>query len=144
MLDFKNGIEIIKGCNLRISFDTTMEDVFQAAKEYIIQTDVVNSGYTHVTLLCDMGLNYEEKNPVTFISYAKEKIVEIMVWPNQIDVRYPEGRIELAKACRAWLRSNGQNVDRQVYEWGRVGFVDGEELNFGAGIRFHFLCNRTN
>jgi hypothetical protein len=41
------------------------------------------------------------------------------------------------------LNANGQNVDHQDYEWGRVDFVDGEEPRVGAGIRIRFNKERS-
>ena len=139
MIDFKKGIKIIKGCDLTISTSTTMADIKNIASDHIISYWDVGTGYTWVTLPCDTGLNYEDKNRIAICCHPFDDTIERIQITSFIK-SFPkeEDRKRIVRNCRRWLLQNDQKLDDQIYDWGLVSLLDDMDFRVFVGITIMF------
>jgi hypothetical protein len=142
MINFRRGVHIIKGCNLKIAHGTTMAEVEQKAAAYILESSVIN-GYKHVKLICNTGLNFESENYLWLCSHGDGEIFSIQIHSIQHNILKPEERAKIAVNCRKWLLKHGQISLNAIYNWGRIGYVEDIDWHYFVGIGITFRCSET-
>lgn len=134
MIDFQKGVRVIKGCDLILSTKTTMAEVFQLASEHIKRVYEVETGYKHVCLFCNEGLNFEQETNLWLCSYGDGPLISIEVRSTQYDARKENDRKQIALHSLSWLKSHGQITKWQFYDWGLVSFIEYDDRSMFAGI----------
>ena len=134
MLDLKKGVRVIKGCNLILSTQTTMADVLQLASDHVKRVYEVETGYKHVCLFCNEGLNFEQETNLWLCSYGDGSLISVDVCSTQYDARKESDRKQIALHCLSWLKSQGQITKWQFYDWGLVSYIEYDDRSMFAGI----------
>ena len=133
MLDFQEGVKVIKGCDFKISSSTTMAEAKEALEPYLLKAND-----RCISFMCNDGLNLEEENLV-IVNFCKNGLIHsIEVNPGQSLKDVMERKEEIAALCRRWLEMKGQFSDRQCYEWGSVSYLDIANQWLFIGIQIYF------
>lgn len=140
MIDMNKGVSIIKQNDFILSTETTKSDVLEQLSHHIESYTVTNS-YSHISVCCNNGLNYEKTNRIIFCFTIEEKLLKLRIIPvYSFDVYKKEDTKRLKKICYKWLKDHGQKTNPEYYDWGRVLYYEDFEKTLSAGITFDFKC----
>ena len=147
MLDFKNGVQIIEGCDFKLSAATSFYDVKKELIEYMIHLHRgSSSGLFYIVFACDKTLNFEDKNHITLSFDNNDTLVAIeiktLLEEDYGDYYRNDSRIaKTIENCRKWLAANCP-IGR--YDFGDVKLVKEIGQYCFVGIRILLRCEYNN
>ena len=134
MINFQDGIKVIKDCDFKISSSTTMAEAKEALEPYLLRADD-----RHITFMCNNGLNLENENLVSVFFCKNGLIYSIEIHASGKTIQDTlQRKDELSALCRKWLETNGQFSDRQSYDWGTVYYAEDFDRWYFMGIQIVF------
>ena len=141
MLDLINGVQIIEGCDFKLSAATKLDEVKKHLGVYFVYYDTVSTGYTHVGLVCNKTLNFEDKNYMSLCFDPDGTLINIKISTLNTDNEYYFGDgSRIAKTmenCRKWLAANCP-IGR--YDWGDISLGKDTDLRLFVGITICLRC----
>ena len=72
MLDFQEGVKIIKGCDFKISSSTTMAEAKEALEPYLLKAND-----RCISCMCNDGLNYNRENLIA-VYFRENGLISII------------------------------------------------------------------
>ena len=134
MINFQDGIKVIKDCDFKISSSTTMAEAKEAFARYILKAN-----NRSVSFMSNVGLNLEQENLVVVFFSEDGLINAIDIHPNGETIKDAiERKEEIAAICRGWLSMNDQSSDYQKYAWGSIQYIEDFDRWYFIGISIVF------